>query len=145
MNAARVEAARRYLGVPFVHQGRLPTGMDCAGLLVLVFADEGRALRDLSHYGRTPWKDGLEGALLDNFGDALLPQGAQLEPGDVVLITNRPGGPARHIAIVSDYYLGGLALIHTRSDISHGQEKGRVTEHRMDERWSARVTKAFRP
>lgn len=142
MDTALVAAARGYLGAPFVHQGRLPAGMDCAGLLVLAYADCGRQLRDLSGYGRTPWRDGLEAALEDNFGPAL-PDGEKIEPGDKLLILGRSGEP-QHIAIAGDYYLGGISLIHTRSDLFRGAERGRVTEHRLDERWAKLIFKVYR-
>lgn len=142
MNAL-VEAARQYIGVPFKHQGRTPDGLDCAGLVALALLDaRGIVIRDVQGYGREPWRDGFEAAVIENLGPPI--ETDALEVGDIVLMNRRPHGPANHIAIVSDYYLGGLGLIHTRSDLYRGQEKGRVTEHRLDERWQQRITKVFR-
>lgn len=48
-------AARRYLGTPFVHQGRaLGAGVDCAGLLACVARDLGLPLSDCVVYARQP-------------------------------------------------------------------------------------------
>ena len=137
--SALVTAARAYMGAPFHHQGRAAHGMDCAGLLVLAERDCGRELRDVAAYGRTPWRDGLEAALVDNYG---APVTGEMLPGDKLLMrfTLEP----QHIAIVTDYIGGGLGVIHTRSDVSHGQQQGRVVEHILDATWLDRIVKVYR-
>lgn len=137
--SALVDAARRYMGAPFAHQGRAAWAMDCAGLLVLAERDCGRELRDVAAYGRTPWRDGLESALVDNYGP---PVQGDLLPGDKLLM--RFAREPQHIAIVTDYIGGGLGIIHTRSDISNGRQKGRVVEHILDATWRDRIVKVFR-
>lgn len=130
-----VEAARAYLGAPFLHQGRSPAGMDCAGLALLALRDCGHAPADMTHYGRRPWRDGLQQAVEAFYG---APVRLPPQAGDLVLMANKPGGPPAHIAIVGDYVLGGLSLIHTRADV------GRVVENRMDERELARIVAVYR-
>jgi cell wall-associated NlpC family hydrolase len=137
--SALVQAARNYLGVPFAHQGRAAFGMDCAGLLVLAEFDCGRVLRDVAAYGKTPWKDGLEAALVDNYG---APVTGPIVPGDKLLMRFRR--EPQHIAIATDYFLGGLGIIHTRSDLARGIQRGRVVEHRLDERWASYIVRVYR-
>jgi cell wall-associated NlpC family hydrolase len=50
-----VEAARKYLGVRWVHQGRdRNAGIDCLGLIVVVAEDLGYPLEDYTTYSREP-------------------------------------------------------------------------------------------
>jgi cell wall-associated NlpC family hydrolase len=131
------EAARAYVGVPFVHQGRTRRGLDCIGLLCLALHDAG-----LGHYvdhpenrvdyGRTPYMGLLEARMRQIFGEPV----ADMRPGDVVAL--RYAGPTRHVGIVGDHP-HGLSLIHTDSHL------GRVTEHRIDAKWLARIALVFRP
>lgn len=139
MNAL-VDAARQYLGVPFAHIGRADHALDCAGLVKRALNDTGRYPVDVAAYPRTPVGNALREAVEAFFGP---PARMPLQVGDVVLIAKRPGGPANHMAIVSDYP-GGLGLIHTRADIHRGQQKGRVTEHRLDEKWASRIVGVYR-
>ncbi|QQP96486.1 C40 family peptidase [Lysobacter enzymogenes] len=129
------EAARGYLGSPFRHQGRSRSGLDCVGLVVLALADQGRAVADVTTYGRDPHHGLLEQHLVETFGPAIAR--TDLHPGDIVAIEY--SGATRHVAIVGDYPGGGLSLIHT------DQTVGRVTEHRLDSRWHRRITGAWRP
>jgi cell wall-associated NlpC family hydrolase len=131
------DAARAYLGVPFVHQGRTRFGLDCIGLLSLALRDAGLE-RYVDHpenradYSRTPHMGLLEARMRRIFG----PPVADMQPGDVVAL--RYAGPIRHVGIVGDHP-HGLSLIHTDSHL------GRVTEHRIDDRWAKRIALVFRP
>lgn len=49
-----VDAARAYLGVKWVHQGRTAHGVDCIGLLLRAGWDAGLELPDFPNYTRTP-------------------------------------------------------------------------------------------
>lgn len=49
---AFVAAARGFLGVPWVHQGRLEKGMDCVGLIVLSARAAGLEAPLTADYGR---------------------------------------------------------------------------------------------
>lgn len=126
------EAARRYIGVPFLHQGRNPAvGIDCIGLGQLACRDCGLVVPDWTDYGRDPYNGLLEGRLSEIFG-APLPL-SQMRPGDIVAIFY--GGALRHVGIVGERDYAGesyLMLIHTDSRM------GKVTEHRIDEGWMGR-------
>lgn len=129
-----VSAARTYLRAPFGHRGRTGRRLDCAGLVIRAYADNGVVLPDVRHYGREPLDDSLskyaEGAL-----GAPLPKGTRLQPGDVVLI--RYEGLPHHVALVGDYPLkrGELTIIHADS------REMRVVEHRLTDEC---ITHAFR-
>ena len=53
IDARFVDAARRYIGVPWVHQGRSSRGVDCIGLVVLAARDCGLDVAMEANYGRT--------------------------------------------------------------------------------------------
>lgn len=127
------EIARQYLGVPWQHQGRNPSfALDCIGLLVVCERERGYVVRDQSGYPRNPSGDLLESALREHYG----PPVESLQPGDAVSMKFR--GPVRHVGIIGAHPTGGLSLIHTDSHV------GRVVEHRLDDRWRARIVNAYR-
>lgn len=127
------EAARKWLGVRFQHQGRSRSGMDCAGLVVCSARMCGRAIEDFTAYGRDPHDGELESHLRRVFGDPV----EDIRPGDIPAIDYK--GAIRHVGIAGEYVHGGLSLIHT----SHFT--GCVTEHRIDDRWMRRIRQVYRP
>lgn len=128
-------ASRSYLGVPFRHQGRSRSGLDCIGLLVRSLLDIGRRVKDVTTYGPDPHHGLLEENLTREFGPS---HGkSDLQPGDIVSIAYARA--TRHVGIIGEYLHGGLSLIHT------DQSVGRVTEHRLDAKWHRRITGAWRP
>ena len=133
--AAFIAAARSFLHVPFRHQGRSARGLDCGGLVVVSLVAIGRTPADVAAYGREPQGQGLHAACVANFGEPVF--GPQMRAGDVLLMRFR--GEPSHVGIVSDYPLGGFALIHSYAQVR------KVTEHRMDAEWLGYVTEVFRP
>lgn len=76
-------AARRYLGTPFLHQGRDPSvGIDCVGLGQLACRDSGLTTPDWTDYGRNPSGDTLETRLREVLGEPV----CCLSPGCLVSI-----------------------------------------------------------
>lgn len=64
-----------------------------------------------------------------------------MRPGDVLLMRwHRTGGADlfNHVALVTDYPLGGLAIIHALA------QAGTVVEHRYAEPWVRRTVEVFR-
>jgi len=49
-----VDAARGWLGVPWLHQGRNRAGVDCVGLLLVCLEEIGLPAEDLQGYRRSP-------------------------------------------------------------------------------------------
>lgn len=126
-------AARRYLGVPFLHQGRDPSvGIDCVGLLVLAARDcelHELAAQDFTSYARNP----AHGELERRLGAALGPSVCCPLPGDVVSVDFK--GQTRHVGIVGEHN-GRLTLIHTYTSA--------VIEHGIDDKWRRRITGIYR-
>lgn len=89
---ARVlQAARRYVGVPYRWGGETPRAFDCSGYVRWVFAEAGVAMP------RTAREQA-------GVGDAPYP--GELEPGDLLFFWGGRG--AQHVAI----YAGGDSIIH---------------------------------
>lgn len=127
-----VAAARTYLNVPFRHRGRSRAGIDCIGLAILSYRDIGIELVDRQKYGRSPERDGLREAMIEQFG----PPVENIQVGDVVLMQwyQQPN----HVAIVTDYPYGGFGLIHALASSK------RVIEHRLAGPWPSRIVEGFR-
>lgn len=125
-----IAEARRWLGTPFHHQGRiLGRGTDCAGVIIGV----GKALDimpgfdDFLAYGHTPHAGTME-KLLDLH---LVRQDGPPAPGDVLYM--RFEGEPQHLAIFA-----GPTIIHAYSIVR------RCVEHRLDRTWRARICAVFR-
>lgn len=126
-----VDAARSCLGVPFVHQGRGPDGIDCVGLIIAVGRIIGVGLLwPEMPYARFPPEDYVR-AVLEAYLDPLT--GSPL-PGDVALIRWRR--TANHLAIVADGDQP-YSLIHSY------YITGKVVEHRADRYWHDRVVALY--
>jgi len=83
-----VGIAMRYLGVPYVWGGASPSGFDCSGLVMYVFAQIGVSLPHSSYV---------------QFGMGAPVSMSQLQPGDLVFFAG-----ASHVGI----YIGGGQFIH---------------------------------
>lgn len=125
-----VAAARGFLGVRYQHQGRSRKGMDCAGLIVMVARACGIEARDMLGYARTP-----DGKSLQAHLDAQAPKTGQMQAGDILLM--RFKREPQHLAIVTDYPFGGLAMIHSYAGA------GQVVEHRIDKQWADRIVAVY--
>lgn len=131
-------------GVPFVHQGRDMTGIDCVGALAYAFAYAG----DVPAYPQDPINGELERELCRVFGAPVLERAstlappidpALLRPLDVVSMQYK--GPVRHVAMVVPHINipGALSVVHTDAML------GRVTEHILDFKWVRRIVRVWRP
>ncbi len=127
-----IDAARDWLGVPFVHQGRSRRGVDCAGLVICVGREIGLLPPDydVNGYRRSP-----DGTMLTECDRRLLAVGS-LEDAHVAVM--RFSEEPQHLAFVVPYRHGGLAVIHAL------QRSGSVVEHRIDALWRSRVVKSYR-
>jgi len=133
-----VTEARRWIGTPFHHQGRVKgVGCDCLGMVVGVASElklekNGTLLASLDNprYSRQPNTAELLTKLQENL--ALV---TEMQVGDLAVITmiSNP----QHMGIITDYVHGGFGLLHALP--SSG-----VVEHRLDKGWAKRIVKLYR-
>lgn len=136
--AAIVDAARALVGTPYGHQGRVPGlggRVDCIGVPVLVAWEMGVKPRAWDVRGYRPIPDGhtLMRRLRSEMGREV--SYAEMRPGDLVVLDW--GQFPHHVAIIGDYHLGGLSMIHA----DNIQRK--VIEHRLRIDAPARFVTAF--
>lgn len=128
-----VTAARSYMGVRWLHQGRSREGIDCAGLVLKVAHELGLTEFDTADYA----PQATDETMLALCSEHMQPvEFADLRPGDVVVMAYDDN---RHLAFVGDYLYGGLSLIH-----AYSQAPRRVVEHRFADEFTARVRGCFR-
>lgn len=137
MSALVVAEARKWLGTPYVHQASVQgVGTDCLGLLRGVW----RAL-----YGSEPvtipaytrdWAE-AEGReeLIEAGNRWLLPCGADIAEGDVLVFRMRTGSIAKHLGIVSS---AGPSAAFVHAYTGHG-----VVESPLSDPWLRRIAARF--
>lgn len=128
------EVARRWLGVPFRHQGRNRTGLDCVGLVIMVAKELGISDFDIVEYGQQPDPKRMGELLRANLDPISF---SKIEPGDILWlrIVNDP----QHLAIVTQ--------VAPRAQMIHALRRpgfGRVVEHGLDAHWRHRIAGCFR-
>jgi cell wall-associated NlpC family hydrolase len=126
--AAIIAAARAYLGVPFRHQGRSRTGLDCLGLGVVAFRDAGLAVEDAQAYRRQPDLRRLVAELDRQM--IRLPRDGDPRPGVVALFRDQAW---LHTGILT----AAARFIHARGPEGIGPG---VVEHGLDaQSWRPRL------
>lgn len=129
--------------VPFVHQGRTLSGIDCVGALVWILEYNG----EVPAYPRDPVGGELERELESKFGRPIfeftranrMTDSSCLMPCDI--LSMQYAGPVRHVGIVVPHVCisGALSMVHTDSDV------GCTTECLIDDYWMRRIMKVWRP
>ncbi len=129
--AAILARARRLLGTPFRHQGRVPgRGLDCVGLALVVARELGLSAYDWTGYPRLP-QPRLLFAHAVRAGFRRKP--VERAAGGDLLVMRFHDDPC-HVAIATE---GACGVIHACA------RRGRVVEHRLDRRWRARIVDCF--
>lgn len=95
-----VSLAQQYLGVPYVYGGSSPSGFDCSGFTMYIFAQVGVKLP----HGATSQL---------SYGASV--SRSELQPGDLVFFQDY-GAVASHVGI----YIGGDQFIHASSSYYNG-------------------------
>lgn len=100
------EITKKYLGIPYRHRGRSLKGLDCWGLVVLVYKDFGIDILDLQNY-RENWAREGKNYFIENYYEKWH---EVTEPCllDVLLFNNRQGTPYHAgIYLNSDRFIQG--------------------------------------
>jgi cell wall-associated NlpC family hydrolase len=108
-----VEAAEKFLGLRFVHQGRsAETGIDCVGLLVLIGREIGYPeIHDVEGYRRIPRPEVIRDVLARNCDEIAI---SDAREGDFYFM--RYGGRIpRHAAVIHSMH-PEQKLIHASND-----------------------------
>lgn len=126
-----VAEARRWIGTPFHHQGRLRgVGVDCVGLIVGVAVALGIDVRDRAAYPRLPYRGELTRALAEQLVHIEIGEAC---PADVLELAWQPARQSMHVALLTEH-----GILHATEEI------GSVVEHRLDDVWRSRIRAAWR-
>lgn len=123
-----VAEARKWLGTPYLHQGRNRNGLDCIGLLLVVGWALGLTKYDVRGYGRTPHAGFLQ-AECERMMMRVKEEDAR--PGDVYLLrfTRDP----QHLGIATE-----RGILHAWAGGA-----GCVAEVSMPRSWRTRIVAAY--
>ena len=122
-----VAAARAYLGVPYMHQGRTRHGLDCIGLVIRVAHDLGLSDYDIDGYKRVPSGRRMERILAE--------QCTRIAVADAV------AGDLLHLAYARDPQ--HIVLVTDKGMIHADSQRG-VVEHNRNDTHQRRVRGAYR-
>lgn len=122
-----VAAARAYLGVPYLHQGRTRHGMDCVGLVICVAHDLEISDWDIDGYGRVPSGRRME-RLIQQHCEKI--RACDAQPGDMLHLAYDK--EPQHVALITDY------------GIIHADNQRGVVEHVLDLAGRRRIRGAYK-
>lgn len=123
--------ARKWIGTPYIHQGRLINkGCDCVGLIIGIAKKLNISSFNYTAYDRQPDPDIMGKLLTENLIKSNRNK-QNLLHADILWI--KFGKHPQHLAIVTD-----LGIIHSYSVV------GKVVEHRIDNKWQKRIVGIFR-
>lgn len=135
-----LEAARGWLGTPYVHQASLRGGgTDCLGLIRGIWRDlYGREPEEPPAYTQDWAECGPREVLMDAAARHLcaVPDAAPLQAGQVLLFRMRAGAIAKHLGILS---VTGAAPRFLHAYTGHG-----VIESPLTPPWQSRIVARFR-
>lgn len=117
-----VDEARLWVGVPYRHQGRSRSGVDCVGLIIVVMTGLGimpDGVRPPANYTRRPKDGALERQVVGSCVKL-----TELEVGCLILMRWAPKSPPSHCAIYT-----GENIVH-----AHGGNS-KVVEHGYRAKW----------
>lgn len=130
-----IEEALTWEGVPWKHQGRGRSGIDCAGLPILVGMELGLTTANPTNYPRRP-----DGTFINYFKEHLEQiMVSEAQPGDVAVFSGTDHSHVCHCGIIAIKY-EQLSVIH-----AHAQRR-KVIHERVEEARTVvgRIVHAFR-
>lgn len=126
-----VDEARRWLGTPFHHQGRvLGRGVDCAGVVAKVAHALELSEFDTLNYSRNPNGGEMERILAEHM--------------DRVALDERRAGDVLHFAFDADPQHLGILTAENTIVHAFALQPRKVVEHPLDAVWLARVRGVYR-
>ena len=120
--ATWIAEIRKWVGTPWLHQGRNHLGVDCIGLIICAARDLGLTTFDTTAYGRAPDYDYLLQAC-----EANLTREVKAEPGHILVM--RLSRFPQHFGVLVE----PGRIVHARGDT------GKVVETVMPAVWWRRV------
>ncbi len=139
MSQEIVDAARRWIGTPYLHQAsRKGVGTDCLGLVRGVWRDVlGHEPEDVPPYTRD-WAEPQGDEVLWRAAERHLHQVRLTDqaPGDVLLFRMRAGAIAKHLGIAGE--------VGPRPTFIHAYSGHSVIESSLTAPWSRRIVARFR-
>lgn len=121
---AFIAEARKWIGVPYLHQGRNRHGVDCIGLLLVTAWALGLTEYDVRGYGRVP-----DAGFLQAECDRLMVRTDDAPHVYLMRFTREP----QHLGIATD-----RGILHAWGGA------GRVTETSMPLSWRSRIVQSYR-
>lgn len=129
---AFIAELRRHIGTRFKHQGRDHFGLDCAGLVVYSAKNLGHEIEDYLAYTRIP-DSKVFFEYISRSADRVALDDRRM--GNL-LIFEFDSNP-QHVAVITQSE--PAYIIHAAAT------NRKVVEHRLDERWGAKIKAVFRP
>lgn len=127
----------RDMRIPFRHQGRALSGMDCLGVFVYVAAQRSIKVQDNLKYGRVPNHATMEKGLRAHFN--FIPR-THVIAGDAFWIKWKRTAYPMHLALVTGF-AGGDCPVVLHAD---GEAAKMVVEHTMPESWRELIVTGLR-
>ena len=135
-----ISAARKWVGTPFKHQGRvMGVGCDCLGLLMGIAKEcalttlKGQPIVDLD---QTAYHRVADGALLELSLDTNLSRAQELTLSDLALL-EFDSNP-QHLGIISDNSYRSFNIIHA------DMRRGMVVEHSLSNEYQSKIKKIYK-
>lgn len=130
-----VTEALKYIGTPFVHQGRTDTGLDCAGLVFRAHSPYLPEITIPSNYARQPSGNMMAKQLQECGFSRITGCGTnytddQFTPGLIILM--RFESDPQHVGITSNID-GHVGIVHSY------KSAGGVVEHSLSQVWRSRI------
>lgn len=127
-----VASARKFVGTPFIHQGRDPVrGLDCVGLIWAVGKDLGYDFTLITGYLPSPSGQKVAEEAAKVLVKAPVQGWDAAKPGDIILIDGWQKGVPQHLAIIGSYS-SYRTMIHATSVTM------KAVEHRIMPSWAAK-------
>lgn len=137
MNSAVVEAARAWIGTPYVHQASVRgAGTDCLGLVRGVWRELYGPEPEIMPAYTPDWGEVGHEELLLGGALRLLRPASDEQPGDVLIFRMRAGAIAKHMGIV--------AQIGSQASFIHAYDRHGVVESPLSAPWRGRIAGRFR-